>query len=230
MEYNTNETIKQSNNMSSPFWYGFKRFIPFLIIVTIIGALLGTALAFMFSKKTYTAKCDGMLIATLSDASENTNVSLSKLIIPSMPQIIKGGACISQANKIYGKENDKIVASNVSMSYDENSMVITVSYSDTNKESADKKLVAIMEAIDYSLQNTSLPAEKVSFSSLQNKSEISSSSTFANYIIFGTLIGFVVAFVSSILIKVFDNTIRSKDELEKITGSIVLSSINEYID
>ena len=91
------------------------------------------------------------------------------------------------------------------------------------KEKLDAVIFAASEVLpdEYTVQDLTL-------SPLQSKPEISTSDSFWKFVLIGFGAGLLLSFVASVIIKSFDQSIRSKKELEEITGVGMLSYIEDF--
>ena len=170
-------------------------------------------------------------------------------------QGVEDGACVVNVDgyqRKFAKENFKkaililpsyISASNLSVSYsegntsDEESFIFNVNYTDEDVLVASEKVKIIISAIDteaktYSF-NPTTPIEaqlkffkvvEVSLTDAGRSGVSSSVSHFRNVFIFA-LAGLVVGVVIAYLKEILDKTIKSKEQLEAITDTVILSVI-----
>lgn len=211
------------------FWKGFKRFIWFIAITSVLCGAIGAVVAKIKDKNVYTATASVMLVTEISNSSDTTNASLAKKIMPSVSVLIKSVETLQTANEIYGEsENSAVAAGSVKVSYGEESLIITVSYSDYSEKAAVDKLNAVTEAAKQTLTtDKKLPVNVLSLEALQNKPDVSVSNSFWKYVVIGFAIGLVLSFAASFIIKMLDTSVRSKNEIENICGVALLSCIDE---
>lgn len=216
---------EQEKTYTVNFWEGFlNRFIIFIVVATIVGTILGTVIGLFVDKKVYTAKQDVMLVLSISD-NGNTNISYGKLVMPSVPSLVTNNKTIQNARSIY--DSDSIYASHVSISYDEDSLIFTLSYYDYSEEEATKKLQAIVESSEKTFAEGSIITGFSSLKNMQNQTNVSTSNSMWKYVLVGFVSGLVLSFCISVVIKALDNTIKTRKELEAITQVNVLSVIDK---
>ena len=227
-----NETLGEKTSTS--FWYGFQRFILFIVIVTVIGTAIGCCIAAVKNKTVYTAKESVLIIVkTREDSGETTNASfVKKMVLPSVANNIRSSITISKANDKYKEVNadaspKAISAGAIKVGVKEDSLIITVSYSDLSEKAAKEKLDAVIFAASEVLSDE-YTVQDLTLSPLQNKPEISTSDSFWKFVLIGFGAGLLLSFVASVIIKSFDQSIRSKKELEEITGVGMLSYIEDF--
>lgn len=227
-----NETLGEKTSTS--FWCGFQRFILFIVIVTVIGTAIGCCIAAVKNKTVYTAKESVLIIVkTREDSGETTNASfVKKMVLPSVANNIRSSITISKANDKYKEVNadaspKAISAGAIKVGVKEDSLIITVSYSDLSEKAAKEKLDAVIFAASEVLPDE-YTVQDLTLSPLQNKPEISTSDSFWKFALIGFGAGLLLSFVASVIIKSFDQSIRSKKELEEITGVGMLSYIEDF--
>ena len=227
-----NETLGEKTSTS--FWYGFQRFILFIVIVTVIGTAIGCCIAAVKNKTVYTAKESIMIIFTVDDEKQNgVNASaIKKVFLTSVSDKIKESPCVAKANDKYKEVNadaspKAISAGAIKVGVKEDSLIITVSYSDLSEKAAKEKLDAVIFAASEILPEQ-YAVKNLTISPLQNKPEISTSDSFWKFVLIGSGAGLLLSFVASVIIKSFDQSIRSKKELEEITGVGMLSYIEDF--
>lgn len=227
-----NETLGEKTSTS--FWCGFQRFILFIVIVTVIGTAIGCCIAAVKNKTVYTAKESVLIIVkTREDSGETTNASfVKKMVLPSVANNIRSSITISKANDKYKEVNadaspKAISAGAIKVGVKEDSLIITVSYSDLSEKAAKEKLDAVIFAASEVLSDE-YTVQDLTLSPLQNKPEISTSDSFWKFALIGFGAGLLLSFVASVIIKSFDQSIRSKKELEEITGVGMLSYIEDF--
>lgn len=258
MQNEVNATSAESQN-NVPFWRGFQRFILFIVITTLAFTALAAAYAALRVKTVYTAQNTYMVVITVANDKgvETPNVSLNKKLMSDIKTLIYTSGTVKVANETYegmlkeetGSEKTAeeyikayggISAKNLNFSYNEESLVVKISYSGTsgvydpkslNEYVSDLKLKAYVSAAKSVISEANkLPVNVVVLKDLQNGSEMSESNSFWKYVLIGFAAGFVLSFAASVLIKALDSTVRMKEELESICGVAVLSCIEDISD
>lgn len=224
--YDENQTVREETNY---FWYGFKRFIIYIVLAAIIGGIAGATYGVLKDRGVYTAKEEVMLVAKLNGSETTTNVSLSKRIMPSIPVIIKDSECVATANANYYAQEAKepagavISSNNIAVQYDENSLIFTISYTDSSEAEAIKKLAAVITAAETVLSmEGKLPVNVLNLKRLQNKPEVSESKNFWKFTLLGFGAGLVISFIVAVIIRLGDSSMYTARELEEITGTGVV--------
>jgi len=228
-DFNEEQKVTTEDTRVNSFWYGFKRFIWFIAITSVLCGVIGAVVAKVKDKNVYTATSSVMLVAEIADASDTTNASLSKKIMPSVSALIKSVETIQTANEKYGaQEKPAISAGSVKVSYGDDSLIIRVSYSDYSEKAAADKLNAVIDAAKQTLTSgKKLPVNVLSLEALQNTPDKSVSNSFWKYVLVGFGAGLVLSFGAALIIKALDTSIRSKKEVEELCGVSLLSCIDE---
>lgn len=127
---------------------------------------------------------------------------------------------------ILNDSNTVLYANSVGINYEIKSLIFTLLYSDSTKEQASEKLEVLIETLSDNLYKY-VQAENVTLIITQNSNDISISFNRFKYVLIGGMIGFVGTVVLLLLAYVLDNTLKSKEELEQITGVDVLGVIEK---
>lgn len=232
-DFNEEQKVTTEDSRVNSFWYGFKRFIWFIAITSVLCGVIGAVVAKIKDKNVYTATSSVMMVAEIADASDTTNVSLSKKIMPSVSALIKSVETIQTANEIYienhgAQGNPAISVKSVKVSYGDDSLIIRVSYSDYSEKAAESKLNAVIASAKKMLTSgKKLPVNVLSLEPLQNTPDKSVSNSFWKYVLVGFGAGLVLSFGASLVIKALDTSIRSKKEVEELCGVSLLSCIED---
>ena len=228
-DFNEEQKVTTEDSRVNSFWYGFKRFIWFIAITSVLCGVIGAVVAKVKDKNVYTATSSVMLVAEIA----NSNASLSKKIMPSVSALIKSVETIQTANEIYienhgAQGNPAISAKSVKVSYGDDSLIIRVAYSDYSEKAAADKLNAVVASAKKTLTSgKKLPVNVLSLEPLQNTPDKSVSNSFWKYVLVGFGAGLVLSFGASLVIKALDTSIRSKKEVEELCGVSLLSCIED---
>ena len=209
-----------------------RRFVVFIVILTVLGAAVGLGVAFVKDKKVYTQTKSLVVIAKINNSSVTTNISLTEKWWGTLQNTIKSPIFISKANEKYkekGGIGGKISASSVGVKTG-NGLILTVSYSDYNAKDATDKLDAFIEAASEEIQSPEghyVTADSVEFKAIDRVPKTSVSSGFVKYVLLGIVGGLILGLAIAFLIYLFDNTVSSKAELERLTGAAVVAYIDD---
>lgn len=225
------ENIVQEQKRSFPIWSIIYKNLLFIVIITLVLSAVGFVYGKFAKKPIYVATSSVFLSFTISEkSSDNQNVSLTKVLLASMPSILSGEKVQNIAREKYGKRD--IYASSVGFSYSDKSLIFTMTYTDGNRDSAKNKLEAYIAASAEFLQTegeTNLPAAS-EFNVYPTQKEIivnQSNTDTITYALIGFVAGLVLSVAFFVLKYIFDNKLKDPDELESIVGVPLLSYIDD---
>ena len=233
------ETSNYEEGLSLKDVFGiiYKNLVAILIIIAVA---VGSGLLIAINQKpTYTAKKDVIVTCsvTTGSTSEYNNYTLSIKVIPDIATIVvKNENILSRANQIYANTNgnSKIKVANVQIGSSEESVVVTFAYTDVSKELAETKLNAFYKACDEIVcasngqgGSTFFPWE-VDFQAMtEGATSIQTNSPKVKTVVIAGVIGVVVAALFVVIRTLMDDTVTSKEELERVTGVKLFAYIDE---
>ena len=213
-----------------------RRFIVLIIAFTILGTIGGYFLARRQDQTVYTQTKSVVVVASIDDATKLTNISLTDRLKLSIAEAIKTAPTISnRASSIYYancEEQGKTAKGGVyrgSVNVEvEEGMILSISYSAASSEEAADKLDAFIEAVqEKSSELFTSYANEVNLYPLDNAPKTTSSNGFIKLVLLGVLGGLVAGLAIAFIIYILDNTISSKSDLERLTGSTVVAYIDD---
>lgn len=211
-----------------------RRFILLIVIFAVIGTALGLGLALVKDKKVYTQTKSLVVIAKIDNSSVTTNLSLTEKWWATIQNTIIQPTFTAKATEVYkneygGKSNVSKGSINVKAG---SGLILTISYSDYDKKVAADKLDAFIKAASEEIQSDDIhyvTADSVEFKPIDRVPETSVSSSFAKYVLLGLVGGLVLGFALAFVIYLFDSTVSSKSELERLTGVAVVAYIDDVV-
>ena len=209
-----------------PLLYLLYRKLAVIILVTLLFTCAGLGYSLIRNKTTYTASKPVMFVTniTTNNMSAYNDVAISKVYLPDVAEMIKTPTFIEQANKIY-ESDTKILAERVSIKYSEDSLIFTLSYTDTTSVGAEAKLEAIIASAKLNLDQY-IQASEVNLKPVQNRADRKTNNRHVEFAIYGFMIGLVVSCAGVLVAYALDNTVKDKREIEEITGANLIA----YID
>lgn len=228
----------QDNESGGSFvlFFGFiRRFFLLILLFTLIGLGVGTWFAYKKDQTVYTQTKSVILLARIEGSAQTTNLSLTKKYMPTVQGIITTPKFIKEANAQYRSNGGSgyIYAGSISVQTG-SGMILNISYTDDNPTVAEKKLDAFIKAANDVIQTGGwnegeglITADGVDFKPIDNAPITTSSNEFVKFILLGVLGGIVIGFALAFMIYLFDNTVRSKDDLERLTGSTVIAYLDD---
>ena len=220
------------NQNGFPFFKILYKNIVLLIIITVIIGVFGSFIGSAVDKPSYTKKCEVMLRVNVGYGSINisNNTSVAKDYLPTVAGAIRSPATMEIARTIRGAENidTGIKRNSVSVSYTEDSLIFSISYTDSTPELAERRLKDVLSATNVLLTENSLIAVRsVELIELQNTYSTSTSSDLIYYVVASWAIGIAIAVVVVVLKHLLDNKMKTTADLEEFTESEVLACIDK---
>ena len=213
-----------------------------IVLISIILAIsIACGLGFALTEKpTYTAtqvlKVSSLTYDNNENASNSSNIYNNYVLARNLMADIVG-VC-AQSEDIRAKANQNLEEANIAnaevylnqieISFEEESTIITVTYTDMTKEGAKAKLEAYVGAC----QNVLNDADNDFFPGGAKITPVSAildptaNSTKVQKVLIAVAIGVVIAVLAVMLKHVLDDTISTPEELEKITGVKMYASIS----
>lgn len=225
-----NINFESSAYRSFPFFRILYRNLTLIIAIIVIAGVLGALYGFLTVKPVYTAKCDAIFNVRLDNSEQimsGNNSSFAKKALPTFSDFITSPAvenAARQQSKDYG-----ISRGAVSVTYGNDSLKISISYTAGTADLAEKRLDAYIEAADAQFkEKTPYPEVKsIALVKLQNNYRITQSSGASNYVLIGIVGGVVLGVAIAVLRYLLDNKMKDKAEIEEITGVSLLSYIDK---
>lgn len=205
-----------------------------IIMGMVLFGLIGYGYAYLKVKTVHTASYS-MILRTVVDPTPTgstaiNNASLAKIYVEVLAPAVRSTEVIDYANEIYDQtyntdgSKSAISGGSASVSTSERSFIFQISYSDYDAKIATEKLDSLILSMSEKLPDFSV-AENISLIKVQNGASYSSSNGSMKFILLGTALGAVIG-VAIALIRYFaDNTVKSREEFEELTGVSVWSHL-----
>ena len=210
-----------------------------IIVITLLCTLIGGVYAFLFKKTTYTAKLNAMIyVETYKNPTtdeeesvlEHTRFQYAALLTEKCSAIIMSNsvlnACGSQIN------------GGMSVIPEEEQPFFTITYTysqkggdvlKTQEQVAETLNQFVEDAIDYINANPEIypwHAGKIFIFSPAQAKDVSASTNKTGVIAISFIIGLVLSVVFVLVKNSFDDTIKTKEQIEAITGSQIIATID----
>ena len=219
-----------------------RRFIVLIIAVTVLGTAVGLAFAFLKDKTVYTQSKAVIVIAKIDGRPTTTNISLTNKYMETIQQDLTTPIFVESANDIYretysdgegGLDEEHAPYKGISAGAigvtTGDGIIITLSYSDYDAKIAADKLEAFIAAAENQIKTKKyIAADQTDFVSIQSVPDTSSSNGFWRYLLLGVFGGAVLGVALALLISVLDNTVKSKEEIERLTECNVIGFIENF--
>ncbi|MBO4251133.1 MAG: hypothetical protein J5911_00545 [Clostridia bacterium] len=227
-----NDAGTNENSRSFALVVGFiRRFFLLICIITLLG--LGVGLWFAVTKDavTYTQSKSVILLVKINGLTQRNNLTVSKNYLPTVKSILTTPKFIKAANS---KSTVGYISAGAVSVEEVSGTILKVSYSDLDKDAAAAKLDVFIDAAQEVIQTGGfnedeglLTADEVKFDPIDQVPVTTSSSGFVKYVALGVLGGLVLGIGIAFIIYILDNTVRSKEELERLTGSSVIAYLED---
>lgn len=208
----------------------------FIILVVILGGLIGFGAGIMTVKPVYIKSMSLMLIAEVDSTEENSSstqdMALSQYWLGDVNKILKSRDFVAVVNKDYAANNGEggISAGAIGISYSsEESLIFSLSYTDSSYELAEAKLKAVIGKAKVYLQDK-IVADNVELKETSNFFAQGMNYNYTSYIIIGLFTGLVISVAFVTIRHLLDNTVKDKFEAEELTGSNLLACIQMVND
>ncbi len=204
-----------------------------IILAIVLGLLVGLGIGVLKEKPIYTESTSVMLLAEVDasneDASNTQDMALSQYLLSDVNELLKSDNFVAVVNKSYKQNGGKgeIYSGAINVTYyNDESLIFSISYTDSDEVLAGKKLNAVVgEAKEY--LKDKLVADNVELKETTNVNAKSVRYDYKIYLIIGAIVGLVIAVGYYLIRYLLDNTVKDKAEIEELTGVNVFACI-EY--
>ena len=235
MEQNKNKEVAQ--NTFTFIEILFKNWL-YIVMALILGALAFLGYSIINIKPTYTASRSYILRTTMADGSQANQATLAKKYFSTVEKLIISPNTLSEVNSAYKQDQvengialediEYLSSGNISVIYQDTSLIFKVTYTDISQAKAIEKLSILVETFRYSdIFKEGIMASDVQLIETQTKQYwvVEKNTVYAKYTALGAIVGFAISIVIITAIYVFDNKIRDKKDYEELTGVSVIAYI-----
>lgn len=217
--------------------------VAIIVIATIVGVVYSTT-----RKTTYTATRSMIVICkNVSDENDNNiynDLTATSRMIPTIVEYCKQEVVLSLAQEIYGKSNSgEIKKSGVKVSYDEsgNNYFLYISYTDVEPDLARAKVMAVSEAEKEIVETVDAKGNPVYVRMMTTLTFVDTIDTAEDLqkipcvmnsgskmiVVLAVIIGIIVAVLVVLFRYLLDDTLKTKEELERATGTQVFAFLGD---
>ena len=217
--------------------------VAIIVIATIVGVVYSTT-----RKTTYTATRSMIVICkNVSDENDNNiynDLTATSRMIPTIAEYCKQEVVLSLAQEIYGKSNSgEIKKSGVKVSYDEsgNNYFLYISYTDVEPDLARAKVMAVSEAEKEIVETVDAKGNPVYVRVMTTLTFVDTIDTAEDLqkipcvmnsgskmiVVLAVIIGIIVAVLVVLFRYLLDDTLKTKEELERATGTQVFAFLGD---
>lgn len=227
---------------STPFLRILKARLVWIILISVVFVLAGYCYGKFIAKPVYTASCDVIVKLRYVDSLTGDNdhsvansnklndFSLAQRMMPTIVDIVESPNVISLAKTRNGDEG--INRGSFNASYDKDSLIFNISYTDYDPELAKGRLEDVFATFKVYIPESEdikeiIIASDIEFVKTQNNINVAVSDNSKKAALISGAAGVVFSTVLFVLIYLFDNKVKTVKELEEITGVDVLATISE---
>ena len=217
--------------------------VAIIVIATIVGVVYSTT-----RKTTYTATRSMIVICkNVSDENDNNiynDLTATSRMIPTIAEYCKQEVVLSLEQEIYGKSNSgEIKKSGVKVSYDEsgNNYFLYISYTDVEPDLARAKVMAVSEAEKEIVETVDAKGNPVYVRKMTTLTFVDTIDTAEDLqkipcvmnsgskmiVVLAVIIGIIVAVLVVLFRYLLDDTLKTKEELERATGTQVFAFLGD---
>lgn len=217
--------------------------VAIIVIATIVGVVYSTT-----RKTTYTATRSMIVICkNVSDENDNNiynDLTATSRMIPTIAEYCKQEVVLSLAQEIYGKSNSgEIKKSGVKVSYDEsgNNYFLYISYTDVEPDLARAKVMAVSEAEKEIVETVDAKGNPVYVRMMTTLTFVDTIDTAEDLqkipcvmnsgskmiVVLAVIIGIIVAVLVVLFRYLLDDTLKTKEELKRATGTQVFAFLGD---
>lgn len=236
-----NNLLKNDNSLS--FLKVLYRYIYLIIALVITTTCLGLAYGAMFVEPVYTASRSFILSAPIEGAPAYNSAAVGRFYITQVESLLSTSEYVNISNDKYKElkaetaETSKISAKAISVEYNDDSLIFTISFRDADPNEAAAKLHAVYLTArdqlkeDMGLENlTLIDTENVEIDLEKDTYKgvnVSVNDGKLTCVVIGFLAGLIISIGIALISFVLDNTVHDKDEFEQMTGISVLAYIDK---
>lgn len=227
---------------STPFLRILKARLVWIILISVVFVLAGYCYGKFIAKPVYTASCDVIVKLRYVDSLTGDNdhsvansnklndFSLAQRMMPTIVDIVESPNVISLAKTRNGDEG--INRGSFNASYDKDSLIFNISYTDYDPELAKGRLEDVFATFKVYIPESEdikeiIIASDIEFVKTQNNINVAVSDNSKKAALISGAAGVVFSTVLFVLIYLFDNKVKTVKELEEITGVDVLTTLSE---
>lgn len=207
-----------------------------ILFITLIVMVIGVIYSYFFITPIYTSKTDLVLVQSSSSVSQTgdstittTDITMNSKLVSTYSEIIKKNTVLGQVASNLNISDEKIesLKNNIAVKAVSDTEIIEITVKDVDPNFAtevaneiakvfSEKIVEIYNISNiYLLDRAEAPTEPSNVNHMKD-------------IVIFAFIGLVISAVYVLIGNMLDNTIKTEEDIEKITGLVVLTSIPDY--
>lgn len=207
-----------------------------ILFITLIVMVIGVVYSYFFITPIYTSKTDLVLVQSSSSVSQTgdstittTDITMNSKLVSTYSEIIKKNTVLGQVASNLNISDEKIesLKNNIAVKAVSDTEIIEITVKDVDPNFAtevaneiakvfSEKIVEIYNISNiYLLDRAEAPTEPSNVNHMKD-------------IVIFAFIGLVISAVYVLIGNMLDNTVKTEEDIEKLTGLVVLTSIPDY--
>lgn len=207
-----------------------------IVFITLILMVIGVMYSYYYITPVYTAKTDLVLVQSSSTASQtgdlgitSTDLTINSKLVATYSELIKRNAVFGQvaANLDISNEEAETIKQNISVNSAKDTEIIEIKV--TNEDP--NKAADVANEIATVFSEKIVEIYNISNIYLLDRAEAPTKPSNINHmkdIVIFAFIGLVISAVYILVSNMLDTTIKTEEDIEKVTGLIVLTAIPDY--
>lgn len=207
-----------------------------IVFITLILMVVGIVYSYFFITPVYTAKTDLVLVQSSSTVSQtgdsaitSTDLTMNSKLVSTYSELIKRNAVFGQvaSNLNISDEEADEIKENISVNSAKDTEIIEIKV--TNEDP--NKAADVANEIAKVFSEKIVEIYNISNIYLLDRAQAPESPSNVNHmkdIVIFAFIGLVIAATYVLVANMLDNTVKTEEDIEKLTGLVVLTAIPDY--
>lgn len=207
-----------------------------IVFITLILMVVGVVYTYFFVTPVYTAKTDLVLVQSSSTVSQtgdsaitSTDLTMNSKLVSTYSELIKRNAVFGQvaSNLNISDEEAELIKNNISVSSAKDTEIIEIKV--TNEDP--NKAADVANEIAKVFSEKIVEIYNISNIYLLDRAEAPENPSNVNHIkdiVIFAFIGLVISAAYVLVGNMLDNTIKTEEDIERLTGLVVLTAIPDY--
>lgn len=207
-----------------------------IVFITLILMVVGIIYSYFYITPVYTAKTDLVLVQSSSTVSQtgdsaitSTDITMNSKLVSTYSELIKRNAVFGQvaSNLNISDEEAEKIKNNISVNSAKDTEIIEIKV--TNEDP--NKAADVANEIAKVFSEKIVEIYNISNIYLLDRAQAPEKPSNVNHmkdIVIFAFIGLVISAAYVLVANMLDNTIKTEEDIEKISGLVVLTSIPDY--
>ena len=207
-----------------------------IVFITLILMVVGIIYSYFYITPVYTAKTDLVLVQSSSTVSQtgdsaitSTDLTMNSKLVSTYSELIKRNAVFGQvaSNLNISNEEAEEIKKNISVNSAKDTEIIEIKV--TNEDP--NKAADVANEIAKVFSEKIVEIYNISNIYLLDRAEAPEKPSNVNHmkdIVVFAFIGLVISVTYVLVANMLDNTIKTEEDIEKVTGLVVLTAIPDY--